>query len=74
MGAFQSYLVAEHGKNHRLPELLDDAAEFLQHGVRSMIAEGQNPNEVYHKAIPIFGENFLIEAGIVEIVNGEEQK
>ncbi len=50
---------------------LEVMMEFVQHGVRSMIAEGQNPHEVYHKAIPVFGENFLVEAGVVGIVNGE---
>lgn len=72
MGAFRRYLEAEVGKNHLTNQHASNAAEILQHGVRSMIAEGQDPHDVYRRAIPIFGEEFLIEAGIVELVAEQE--
>lgn len=73
MSVFAKYLET-YGGGQDVEKLRTDAAEFLQHGVRSMISEGQNSHDVWQKALPIFGENFLIEAGIVDIVAAEESK
>jgi hypothetical protein len=72
-GVFVNYLKRD-GGSQDTDKLRIGAAEFMQHAVRSMIEGGQDPHEVYRKAIPIFGEDFLIEAGVIDIIAEQEAK
>lgn len=72
MGVFRDYLGGYTSLSPRTEADVDrvesDAAEIVRHGIQSMIAEGQDPHEVYRRAFPIFGENFLEKAGVVDLV------
>ena len=72
MGEFRKYLERQQSglghHNEVVDKLEADTGEFLKHAVHSMLAEGQEPSAIYRKALPIFGEEFLIEAGIVDVV------
>jgi hypothetical protein len=73
-GVFARYVEQNAGagdNEEHLEEHLNDAAEVIRHGARSMIAEGQDRSAVYGKLLPLFGENFLEWAKVIEVVSPE---
>jgi hypothetical protein len=74
MGEFDKYLERRSASGTLLDTTMKaDAAEIVRHGISSMLAEGQDRHMVHLKAIPIFGEDFLVESGVVELLIQREE-